>query len=95
MQGRQAGHQLQILPSEVEDAKREVDTEHVHGQRPAEGAVGEQLHVDQRIGQRPLPAHEEGSYSQPGDDHQRRRPAKALHGDLLEPVYHREHGNQR
>jgi hypothetical protein len=75
MQGRHAGHQLQVLRGEVEDAEDEEDTEHVHDQRPAEGTVGEQLQVDQRIGPRPLPMHEEGSNGQPGDDCQRRRPA--------------------
>ena len=65
------------------------------GQRRAEGGHPEEPQVDQRIGQRSLPAHEDDAEGQPGQDGQHGRPAQAVLGDLLEPVDHRQHGGQR
>ena len=95
LQRRQSQHQLEVLGGEQQGAEADEEAEQVGGQGGAEGPVGEQPHVDQGVGQPPLPAHESHPDQQPGQHATHRQPAWPVLGQLLEPVDRRQHRHQR
>src|SRR5215217_4952613 len=93
--GESPKHQLQVLGDEEKDPGDHEDAERERGQRRAEGGHPEEPKVDQRVGQRSLPAHEHDGDGEPRHDGEHRQPSYAILSHLLEAVDRSQHGDQR